>query len=469
MTQHVIILGAYGSAGVAVAQDLASREDIELTLIDDGEPGGGLCILRGCMPSKAVFSDGAHKYQAEHEESLSGSLDVDLHQTIAEKNDHIFEFAEHRRETVHELATQENVEFIHKTARFEDDRTVAIDGRTIEGDYVVIATGSRVHIPDIPGINEVDYMTSADVLDTSSFPETGLVMGFGYVGLEMVPYLSEVGGMDLTVIEHDEIPLHDQAAPAFGERIMDLYREEFGIEILTNTREKSLEAIETDVRLRVEQDETEQTLEADQLFLFTGRRPALDTLGLDNTSLDPKEGWVEDTMQATDDSRVYVVGDANGREPLTHVAKEQAQQAATNIRAAIDGEELTPYAPTTHRVIFSGLGVYPFARLGLTEDEAIARGHDCITVSREATDDGIFRLKNVPRGLAILVVDADDGTVLGYQGFHHHADVMAKTMQVVIELDHDVRELPSRAYHPTTPELLDGLFREASDRLECES
>lgn len=469
MTQHVIIIGAYGSAGVAVAQELAPRKDLELTLIDDGEPGGGLCILRGCMPSKAVFSDGAHKYQAEHEASLSGSLDAAIHQIVAEKNDHIFGFAEHRRKTVHDLAEQENVEFIHETAQFINDRTVDVDNRTIEGEYVVIATGSRVHIPDMPGINEAEYMTSADVLDTSSFPDSGLVMGFGYVGLEMVPYLSEVAGMDLTVIEHDEGPLHDQADPEFGKRIMDLYQDEFDVEILTNTRETSLEAIDGGIQLQVEQDDNKRTLDAEQLFLFTGRRPAVNNLGLENTTLEPKAGWVKDTMQTTTDARVYVVGDANGREQLTHVAKEQAHQAAANIRADIDGAEPEPYDLTTHWVIFSGLGVYPFARLGLTEDEATEQGHNCITVVRDAKADGIFKLKNVPHGFAKLVVDADDGTVLGYQGFHHHADVMVKTMQVVIELEHDVRDLPSRAYHPTTPELLDGLFRDASDEVESDA
>jgi dihydrolipoamide dehydrogenase len=468
MTTHVVIVGAYGSAGVAIARDLASGDDIELTLVDDGEPGGGLCILRGCMPSKAVFSDGAHKYRAEHEESLTGSLDADIHQIVAEKNDHIFGFAEHRREAVHELAERENVEFMHETARFVDNRTIAVDDRTIEAEYIVIATGSRVHVPDIPGIEDVDYMTSADVLDTSSFPDSGLVMGFGYVGLEMAPYLSEIGEMDLTVIEHDAVPLDDQADREFGERILDLYREEFDIEILTNTREKTLEATDGGVRLRVEQEDEERTLDAEQLFLFTGRRPAVDDLGLETTSVDPEEGWVDDTMQAAGDSRVYVVGDANGREPLTHVAKEQAQQAAANIRADIDDTDPEAYDLTTHRVMFSGLGVYPFVRLGLTEDEAAEQGQDCFTVSRDARDDGIFKLKNVPRGVAKLIVNANDGTVLGYQGLHHHADVMAKTMQVVIEMGHDVREIPSRAYHPTTPELLDGLFREASDRLEGE-
>ena len=465
MTSHVIIIGAYGSAGVAVAQELATDDEIELTLIDDGDPGGGLCILRGCMPSKAVFASGAHTYHARRDDSVSGDPDPNIDEIVARKDDYIAEFAQHRRETVHELADRDDVEFVHDTARFVDGHRIEVGDRTLEGDYIVIATGSRVHVPDMPGIDDIDYMTSADVLDATTLPDTGLVMGFGYVGLEMVPYLSEVGGMDLTVIEHDEAPLLDQADSAFGEALMDLYREEFDLEILTETREKSLELTDTGVQLRVEQNEDERTLEADQLFLFTGRRPAVNDLGLENTEIEPKEGWIAETMQTTADPRVYVVGDATGKEPLTHVAKEQAERAAANIRADIADGELEPWDSMTHRVMFSGLGVYPFARLGLTAEEAEEHGHDCVSVTHRVRDEGVFKIKHVPYGLAKLVVDADDGTVLGYQGLHHDADVMAKVMQVIIETGQDVRDLPARSFHPTTPEVLDGLIQEAREQV----
>jgi dihydrolipoamide dehydrogenase len=116
--------------------------------------------------------------------------------------------------------------------------------------------------------------------------------------------------------------------------------------------------------------------------------------------------------------------------------------------------------------MFSGLGVYPFARVGHSEATAEEAGLDVVTATRQASDDGVFKTKDVPEGLARLVVDKEDGTVLGYQGLHYHADVMAKTMQVIVERGMDVREIPDRAYHPTTPEILDGLFREASAELE---
>lgn len=463
---HVAVIGAYGSAGVAVAESLADR-DLELTLIDDGEPGGGLCILRGCMPSKSVLSAGAHRFQARHDDRILETPDVDLSAIVERKDEQVLGFAEHRRDAVHRLTERENVEFIHESARFIDSRTLAVDEREIEADYVVIATGSVVNVPDLPGMEEVEYRTSADVLDATEFGNSGIVMGFGYVGLELVPYLTEVGGMDLTVIEHDERPL-DEAPPEYGDTILDLYREEFGIEILTNATERSVESVAGGVRMEVEREGERETIEADQLFCFTGRKPNLGGLGIENTDLSPGRGWVEATMQARDDSHTFVVGDVNGHEPILHVAKEQGYQAADNIVAHNQDREMVPYENVSHHVIFSGLGVYPFARVGHTVESAREAGYDPIAVERFADDDGVFKVKDVPEGLATLVV-ARDGTVLGYQGLHHHADSMAKTMQIVIELGLDVRELPDRAYHPTLPEILDGLFRVACTEVAGQS
>jgi N6-L-threonylcarbamoyladenine synthase/protein kinase Bud32 len=117
---------------------------------------------------------------------------------------------------------------------------VAVGDREIKADYVVVATGSTVNVPDLNGLDEVDYTTSADVLDATEFPDSGVVMGFGYVGLELVPYLVEAAEMDITVIEHDDYPL-DEGDEEFQETILDIYREEFDVDVLTNTYEQSVE------------------------------------------------------------------------------------------------------------------------------------------------------------------------------------------------------------------------------------
>ncbi|WP_135364142.1 dihydrolipoyl dehydrogenase family protein [Halosimplex halophilum] len=462
---HVVIVGAYGSAGAAVANSLADEPDVELTLIDDGEPGGGLCILRGCMPSKEVLSAGAHRFRARHDERLLGDPhEVDLDRTIERKDDHTLGWAEHRRESIHEIAERDDATFVHDTARFVDDHTVVAGGREITGDYVVIATGSAVNIPDLPGIDDVPHQTSADLLDATELPDSAVVMGLGYIGLEMVPYLSEVGGTDVTVVEHDERPI-DEADPDFGDAVLDLYREAFDVRIPTECYEKRVEPTEDGgVRLYLEgADGDDEVVEADELYLFTGRRPCLGRLGLKNSALERGPDWVLDTMQARDDDRVFVVGDANGKEPILHVAKEQGFTAAENILRRERGEPLEAYENVTHHVIFSGLGVYPYARVGMTEREAREAGYDVAVAKRRASDDGVFEAKDAPEGVAKLVVDRESATVLGWQGLHYHADVMAKTMQVVVEMELDVREVPDRAYHPTTPEIIDGLLRECAD------
>jgi dihydrolipoamide dehydrogenase len=470
---HALIIGAYGSAGVSAAEELADAADVDqLTLVDDGVPGGGLCILQGCMPSKEVISAAGHRYQARHDPRLRGDpASIDLEAVVSIKDDHTGSFASHRRKAVHDLAERESVAFVHGSARFLDDETVRIDAtqgpdRDLEPDYVVIATGSTVDVPDLDGIEDVEYSTSADVLDATEVPDSGIVMGFGYVGLELVPYLSEAG-VDLTVIEHDDRPL-DEADPAYGDEILDQYREEFGVEILTRRRERRVESTDGGVRLHVDGPDGAETVEAEALFLFTGRRPNLDGLGLETTSMTPDSGdgeWVADTMQARDHERVFVVGDANGKEPILHVAKEHGGLGAQNVCRHARGEPLERYENVHHHVVFSGAGVYPYARVGHSAASAADLDREVVTVTRRASDDGVFKTKQVPRGLATLVADAADGTVLGYQGLHYHADAMAKTMQVAVEMGLDVRELPDRAYHPTTPEIIDGLLREASDQL----
>ncbi|ELZ74859.1 pyruvate/2-oxoglutarate dehydrogenase complex, dihydrolipoamide dehydrogenase component [Haloferax larsenii JCM 13917] len=462
---HVLIIGAYGSAGVAVADKLVPHvgDDIDrLTLVDDGDPAGGLCILRGCMPSKELLSAAGHHYQARHDDRLDGDApEMDLDAVVETKDEHISGFASHRRAAVRKLAETDGVELVRERGRFVGERRIRAGDREFDPDYVVVATGSSPFVPDLPGLDEVGFSTSADVLDATDLPDSGVVMGFGYVGLELVPYLAEAG-VDLTVVEHDERPI-DEGDPEFGDALLDIYRDGFDIEIRTEVYEKRVEQTD-DGGVRLHLDDG-SAVEGDEVFLFTGREPNLGGLNLDAAGISPGEAWVDDTMRAVDDDRVYVVGDANDKEPILHVAKEQGFVAADNILADIRGGELTEYHNVHHHVVFSGATVYPYARVGHSAASAADAGIDHVVVTREARDDGVFKTKATPKGLARLVVGSD-GTVLGYQGLHYHADVMAKTMQVAIEMELDVRDLPDRAYHPTTPEILDSLFRNASSELD---
>jgi len=465
MGTHVAVVGAYGSAGVVAAERLADEPDVELTLIDDGEPGGGLCILDGCMPSKELLTAAERRFAAREDDRLRGELpEVDLQGVVAAKDENVSTYAGRRRSHVDGLAEREGVTLRRETAEFLGDRRLAVGEDVIEPDYVVLATGSTPNVPPIPGIEDVPFRTSADVLDATEFEGTGLVIGAGVVGLELVPYLSEAAGMELTVVEQLPEVLPD-ADPAFGSELVEYYEASFDVDVRLDTETERLEATGNGgVRAVLGGGDPGTTVQADQLFLFTGRSPALDRLGLDSTRIEPGPGWVADTMQAREDERVFVVGDATGTEPVLHVAKEEGAVAAENVLRHRDGEPLEPYEPVTHRVVFSGLTELPYARLGHTATSAAEAGLDHVVATREVAGEGVFRSRHYTDGLARLVVGTD-GTVLGYQGLHPDADVMAKTMQLAVEMGLDVREIPDRAYHPTTPEIVDGLLEDAAAEL----
>ncbi len=459
---HAVVVGAYGSAGVAAAEGLADAPEIDsLTLVDDGEPGG-LCILKGCMPSKEVLSAAGHRYRARRDPRLSDAPEIDTARTVARKNEHVASFAAHRREAVETLRERDGVEFHHGTARFVDENILQVGERELEPDYVVVATGSTVSVPDLDGLESVEPWTSADVLDAEELPDSGVVMGFGYVGLELVPYLAEAG-VNLTVIEHDEHPM-DRAPEGIGETVLECYREEFGVEILTEARERRVESTENGVAMEVQCPDERRSVEAESLFMFTGRHPNLRGVALDARGVDTEGEWVADTLQARDDERVFVAGDANGDRTLLHHAKEEGYLAAENIAAAERGEELENYDPITHQVTFTAAAEFPYASVGMTKREAEEAGYDAFSVDRAASDDGVFAVRDAEVGMARLVV-AESGEVLGYHGLHKDADTMAKTMQVILENGLAVGEIPDRAYHPTTPEIIDGLLGAAAQHL----
>jgi len=460
---HVLIVGAYGSAGGAAADVLSEavgNEISKLTLVDNGEPGGGLCILRGCMPSKAVLSTAKTVYQTESDSRISGSSDIDLQSTIEHKDRHITEFAKHKRGSVHSMQGK-NIDFVQSEANILSENKVKLGNEMINPDYTIVATGSRPRIPDIDSIEEVDNLTGADILDKTELPDSVVVMGFGAVGMEMSAYLSACG-VDVTVIEHDTYPM-DDASDEFGRELINIYRDKFNIDILTNTYEQKIENTKNGVSLHVDTEEDEkQEIEADRLCTFTGRTPNTELLNsMKDVTIEPS--WVKSTQRIRGTESLYAAGDVTGDNMILHIAKEEGRTAAQNILRQINRlQSGIEYHPMTHRVYFTGVGKYPYVRVGKSASQG--RDDGDIVVTRSPSDDGIFKLKDADEGLAALTVEnnGENGfPIKGYEGIHLNADVMAKTAQMMVQKEMDVRKVPSVAYHPTTPELLDGLIRKA--------
>jgi dihydrolipoamide dehydrogenase len=463
---HIAIIGAYGSAGAAAAKKLSGDTESEVdkvTLIDGGEPGG-LCILRGCMPSKAVLSSAKASHSANKDPRVNANATIDVEKTIQHKNKYIQSFAEHRESSIVEMAEEDGVQLIEEDVKFRDENLLVTEsGQQIEPDYTILATGSEVNVPDTDGIEDIDYLTSSDILQMTDLPESVIVMGFGTIGLEMSAYLASAG-VDVKVVEHDKSPL-DEASDDFGFEILDIYEDKFDIDIRTNTYEESIESTVNGVKLHIDGDNGYDTLDAERLCLFTGRVPNVDNVSIENAGVSPTGDWLTDSLRVKGTDSVYAAGDVTGDRMILHIAKEQASLAVDNIIKNMNSQDENSYESPEHLVYFCGNGKYPYARFGATGDMA-TNDPDLVSVHRDASDDGIFNLKEASYGIAKLVVDRNTGVVKGYEGLHLHSDVMVKSMQIVIENNMDVRDIPSRAYHPTTPELMDGLIREAKDKVE---
>ena len=173
------------------------------------------------MPSKELLSAAERRFAARTDDRIGADVpDLDLEQVVARKDESVSMYTGKRQSKLNSIIERDDVTLRQEEATFLDDRRLAVGDDVIEPEYVVVATGSTLSVPPIPGIEEVPFESSADVFDTTEFPESGLVIGLGAIGLELVPYLSEAAGMDITAVEQlpAVLPDADPDPPLRGKR-----------------------------------------------------------------------------------------------------------------------------------------------------------------------------------------------------------------------------------------------------------
>ncbi len=272
----------------------------------------------------------------------------------------------------HQRYRESGAELVMGQGRFVGPKTIevaTIDGSTriLRGDVVVISTGSRARIDPIPGLAESRPMTHVEVLELDRVPEHLLVLGGGYVGLELAQGMRRFGSR-VTVIERNEALLHREdrdVATALGE----LFDDE-GIEVRTGTRVDRVEGRSGEsVRLYTRRGEAPETIEGSDLLVASGRTPNTDGIGLEAAGVERDDrGFVEvDERLRTTAPGVWAVGDCAGSPHFTHIADDDVRVVRDNL-AGID-------RTTTGRLVPSCLFTDPqLARVGLSESEAVGRG-----------------------------------------------------------------------------------------------
>ena len=397
-----VVVGG-GSAGYAAARTLAAGG--ARTAVVDGAPVlGGLCILRGCMPTKALLHAAELRQairDASHWGIDSGPVTVDTSRLFGRKDFLIDDFAGFRGKQL----SDGRFELFRSAARFTGPRTLELaDGRTIGAGHFVVATGSVIAPPPVPGLAEVGYWTSDTAIREQPIPESLVVLGGGAVALEFAQFFARFGTR-VTVVQRSPQLLSDFDADAAAE-VEKAFRRE-GIQVFTGTQVESVERTADGVRVRFRQGRDVRETVAREVFHGLGRRPNTEGLGLDAAGV-RLEGHriVADLAQRTSAPAVFAAGDCCGPHEIVHIAIQQGEVAANNIL----GRPRTIDYRLLLGVVFTDPQV---AQVGLSAHEAARRGIPVIEASYPFNDHGKSMILGAQEGFVKLLADPRTGELLG--------------------------------------------------------
>jgi len=445
-TQHFdyIVIGG-GSGGYAAAR--TARETLNnVAIIDNAPELGGLCILRGCMPSKTLIYSAEVLHLAQKGKAFGLNIPdatVDMPALHQRKLETIKEFSEYREGQLQ----SDRFTLFRNRARFINSRTIQLDdGTRLTADHFMVATGSVVSAPPIKGLAEVPCWTSDDVLELDFKPEKVIVLGGGIVACELAQFLRRIG-TEVIQIQRSPHILKEVSAEA-ATVIEQAFRDE-GIQLYTDTQLQSVQHSNGSFTVTFEHEGKQVSVNAPHLLNALGRRPATDGLGLTAAGISTlPSGHINcNAMQLTSNPRVYACGDVAGPHEIVHVAIMQGETAAkhaTNRPAdRVDYDSLCGVVFTDPQI-----GV-----VGLSEQQLKERGIDYLSADYPFDDHGKSILMEAKYGYVKVFADKT-GLVLGAECVSKDAGELIHAMAVAVTLKANVRDLLKvHWYHPTLAEI----------------
>ncbi len=404
---QLVVIGA-GPGGYPAAFRAADL-GLEVTMIDHEKNPGGVCLYRGCIPSKALLHVANIINESEHAKELGITYTkpkVDIKRVAEWKNEVVTKLTG----GAGFLAKQRKVNYIQGNAVFTDSNTLKVtkeDGseETVSFENCVIATGSRP--TDIPGI-EVDnkkILNSKGALDLESIPKEFLVIGGGYIGLEMGSVYAALGS-NVTVVEMMDSILAT-VDKDFSKILHKKLSKDFK-EILLSTKVLEVKKTKKGVNVKFENSDGAFEHEYDKVLVSVGRKPNSQNIGLENTKVVVnKRGFIEiDQQRRTNDPNIYAIGDVAGDPMLAHKATHEGRVVAE----VVAGEDVAYDAATVPAVIFTDPEI---AWCGLTEAEAKEKGIDIKVTKFPWGASGRAITLDRTDGLTKLVFETETERLLG--------------------------------------------------------
>jgi dihydrolipoamide dehydrogenase len=446
---QLVVLGA-GPGGYAAAF-LAADRGMQVTLIDAGERPGGTCLHVGCIPSKALLHVAKLITDARDGEQLGVHFEAPRIDIVGVRN-HWHKVVDTLAKGLLGLAKRRKVRFLNQRGTFVDSQTLRLDdGTVVRFQHCILATGSIPAKPRALALESRRVMDSTGALRLDELPKSLLVVGGGYIGLEL-GYVYAALGSKVTVVELTDGLLpgvdRDLVAP-LQERLKRLFHK---IHLQTEVV-RLVEAKDgVQVTLKAEQV-TEPTQLFERVLVAVGRQPNSRGLGLETTKvrLEEKRGFVlVDEKRRTHDEHIYAIGDVAGEPMLAHKATYEGKVAVE----AILGENVVYEPRAVPAVVFTDPEI---AWCGLTETDAKKQGREVKVCTYPWAASGRAATLARTEGLTKLVLDPATGRVLGVGIVGADAGELIGEAMLAVEMAASARDLALTMHpHPTLTETLFG-------------
>jgi pyruvate/2-oxoglutarate dehydrogenase complex dihydrolipoamide dehydrogenase (E3) component len=423
---EILVIGS-GEAGKHLTWNMAQAG--HRTAVVERKYIGGSCPNIACLPSKNVIRSAKANWFARHGAEYgiqSGPVSTDMRGVFERKR----KMVEGEVQFHLDRFKATGAELIRGEARFVASKTVEVnlnDGgrRTITGDRVFLDLGSRAVLPDMPGLADAKPMTHVQALDLERLPEHVIVLGGGYVGLELAQALRRFGAA-VTVIEHGRQVAAAEDADV-SQAILDNFADE-GITVLLDTRVRKVEGISGQkIRIGIENNQGQQTIDGTDLVVATGRTPNTQGIGLEAAGVElDARGYIKvNERLETTAPGVWAMGDCAGSPQFTHVAFDDFRVVRDNLNGGsrITRDRLIPFCMFTDPEL---------ARVGLNETEAKKRSI-------------AYRLAKIPmaavlravaigetRGFVKMLIDTESDRILGFTAFGAEASEMLAAVQTAM-------------------------------------
>jgi len=476
----VVVVGG-GPGGEDCARDLAAH-GLNVALVNDAPFPGGECLWRGCIPSKA-WRAAADRIRDRLEDGhlgiSSGASKLDWNRLDATRR--------HVLETRGDMALKTDkgvkIKYLQGFGRFTGDHTLLIDasgnhkdphtratpgsqpkGETVSFGCAVIATGAPPWVPPIPGALEGladggGVLTSDTVWALERQPKKLVVIGGGAIGLEMAQIFQDFGS-DVTLLEAQNRILAE-VEPEIAKQLTDVLNDDPRLTVHTSVQIETISGKAGALTIKYKDAEGKaKTLKAEYIIMGTGKRPVLDGLGVDKLGLALDRSAIKvDARCRTSVPHIFAIGDVIGGLMLAHTAAQQGRVAA----ATILGEDMKYDQDKDCGVIFTRPEA---AFVGLSVDQAKAKGIDAVEVKVPMNIDAKAMINNERHGMIKIVADKNTHRVVGVHLLADHADTLIGEAVLMVSANMTLEQVAHAIHpHPTQTELFGELARRLLSRL----